>query len=275
MRYAVILLLGSITVTIAAGADSAGCGVSRGLYDGWLASGKRAPVHASRADALMDNAPSATAPEPGRRQDIGREYQAFFQCLSDSSEHDNKPALLAHCKQVEGDRIALLACRTAVYLKSSRADVKEFLDALPAGKKGAETIWDLAEIAGPAGSQSASIFLPKGPAYKLIDELFLLVLDDRDTAAAKYFNIAAFATGEGARHMDEQMKLLLREAPAVVVKKWMVLRQYQPRLKKLLADMSASLPPVEMLRVRKGVAAFCANDNPDCPEIVKLFGKAE
>jgi hypothetical protein len=275
MRYAVILLLGLATLTTAAGADSAGCGVSKGLYDGWLASGKRAPAQATKADALIDSAPSVTAPEHGRRQDIGREYQAFFQCLSDSSEHENKAALLAHCKQVEGDRLALLACRTAVYLKSSRADAKEFLDSLPAGKKGAETIWDLAEIAGPAGAQSASIFLPRGPAYKLLDELFLLVLDDRDTAAAKYFNIAAFATGEGARHIDEQMKLLLREAPAVVVKKWMVLRQYQPRLKKLLADMSASLPPAEMQKMRKGLAAFCSNDNPDCPEIVKLFGKAE
>jgi hypothetical protein len=103
----------------------------------------------------------------------------------------------------------------------------------------------------------------------------LLVLDDRESAAAKYFNIAANAPAEGSRHVDDQIKMLLRESPSVVVKKWVVLRQYQPKLKKVLADMTASLPKAELQKMRQGLNAFCSKDNPDCPEIVKLFGRPD
>ena len=275
MRNAASLVVpGLLAVTMAAGADSGNCGVSKGLYEGWLAMTKHVSSRIARPDALLASGPTA-APEPEKRQSIGQEYQAFFSCLSDTAEHQDKEAVQARCKQVEGDRPAWLACRTAAYLKGGRIDNKEFLDALPAGKKGAEVIWDLAEIAGSPQEKPATLFLPSGPAYKLIDELFLLVLDDRETAAAKYFNIAADAAGDGARHMDDQMKVLLRESPALVVKRWMILRQYQPKLKKLLGEMSASLPPAEILKMRKGLAAFCSKDNPDCPEIIKLFGRSE
>jgi hypothetical protein len=54
-----------------------------------------------------------------------------------------------------------------------------------------------------------------------------------------------------------------------------VFRQYQPKLKKVLADMATGLPAAEMQKVRKGFGAFCSKDNPDCPEIVRLFGKPE
>jgi hypothetical protein len=245
----------------AAAGESESCSISKGLYDNWLALGKNPSARSARTDALVAGAPSA-APEPEKRQAITREYQAYFQCLSQAAEREDKESLQARCKQSEGDRIGHLVCRTTLYLKGERTGGKEFLDAVPAGKRGAEMVWDLAEISGPS-------------ATKLIDELFLLVLDDRETAAAKYFNLAASATGAGAPHVDEQVKLLLRESPAVVVKRWMVLRQYQPMLKKLIADMSASLPPAEMQRLRKGLAVFCAKDNPDCPEIVKVFGRLE
>jgi hypothetical protein len=83
------------------------------------------------------------------------------------------------------------------------------------------------------------------------------------------------ATGDAGRHIDEQIKLLIRESPAVMVKRWVVFRQYQPKLKKVLADMATGLPAADMQKVRKGFGAFCSKDNPDCPEIVRLFGKPE
>jgi hypothetical protein len=75
--------------------------------------------------------------------------------------------------------------------------------------------------------------------------------------------------GGGATHVDGQIKILLREAPAVVVKQWVVLRQHQPRLKKLLSELG----PAEMKTLRQGIANFCSADNLDCPEIFKTFGR--
>ena len=107
-------------------------------------------------------------------------------------------------------------------------------------------IWDLEAIAVPGSKDPPPpIFLPYGPAYRLIDELFLLVLDGRDNATAKYFTIAANASETGASHTDSQIQLLLREAPAEVVKEWPVLRQYRPRLKKLVTEMANTLSRAE------------------------------
>ena len=165
----------------------------------------------------------------------------------------------------------------ALYIKTGRTGAKELIDVLPAGKTGPDMIWDLEAIAGAGAKQDRipAIFLPKGPAYSIVDELFVLVLDDRDTAAAKYFHIAGAASGPGARYVDKQIKILLREAPAVVVKHWEVVRQYQPRVKMLLAELAAELPAADMKKLRQGIAGFCKKDNLDCPEILKVFGRPE
>src|SRR5437868_817080 len=148
MRHAASLVVLGLTLNvIAAGADSADCGVSKGLYEGWQALVRPASTHKAGAAALMENAPNAVSGAE-KLQEIAREYQAFFRCLSDTAARQEKDAVLARCRQVEGDRIATLACRTAAYLKSGRTDGKDFLDALPATKKGAEAIWDLDAIAG-------------------------------------------------------------------------------------------------------------------------------
>ena len=106
----------------------------------------------------------------------------------------------------------------------------------------------------------------------MIDEVFVLALDDRDTAFSKYFHIAGAASGAGSAHVDGQIKVLLRESPMLVVKQWPVLRQYQPMLKKILADLSREVGASEMNKVRRGIASFCGKDNLDCPEIDKFFG---
>jgi hypothetical protein len=274
VKYAVrVTFLGLLAAATAAAGDSAGCSISRGLYDAWLALPRLSPAYSNAGGALAASAPSATQ-EPEKRQTITREYRSYIQCLSEAQDQEVGQDW---CKPAAGDRLAYLVCRASLYLKSGRTSAREFIDAFPGGKKGAELIWDLGQIAGSdeVKSVTPSVFLPEGPVYKLIDELFLLVLDDRESAAAKYFNIAGSASGDGARHMDEQMKLLLRESPNVVVRRWPVLRQYQPKLKKLLNEMSASLPPADMQKMRLGLASFCSKDNPDCPEITKLFGRLE
>jgi hypothetical protein len=275
MRHAVCLVgLGLIFNILAAGADSTGCAASKGLYEDWLGTAKAVPRRTAGAKELIDNAPSGGS-EPEKQQAAARKYQAFFVCLSDAVEHQTEEAVMELCRQAGEDRIASLVCHVAVYLMSGRTDRKEFLDALPSGKRGGEVIWDLDAIGGGRKEDAAPVFSPNGPAYKLMDELFLLVLDAEETAAAKYMSFAALASGDASRHMDEQMKLLIRESPAVIVKRWMVFRQYQPKLKRLLAEMSANLPAAEIQKLRRGLGAFCAKDNPDCPEIVRLFGKPE
>jgi hypothetical protein len=265
------MILGLLLVTAAAAADVAGCSVQKGLYDAWLTEARRAAPRKGLKDSLLRT--SSTEPDLERQKNIGLAYQAFFQCVSDEAGRQDDKALQSSCDEAAGDRLASLVCQSVVYVKNGRTASKEFVDSFPAGKKGADMVWDLEAIAG-AGQERPrhpAIFLPNGPAYKLIDELFVLVLDDKDNAVAKYFNIAASATEAGARHTDEQIKILLRESPAVIVKEWAVLRQYQAKLKKALSE----IPPAELRKTRQGVAGFCTKDNLDCPEILKVFGRPE
>jgi hypothetical protein len=274
IRVAVAVFLGFLGVTAATGEEVAGCGVRKGLYDEWALSKKSLPPGSGK-EALLASA-NRSVDEPDERRGVRETYQAFFQCLSDTAERQGNEALQAVCNEAAGDRLASMVCRTVLYIKGGRTGVKDFVDALPSGKRGADLIWDLEAIAVPGPKDPPpSIFLPNGPAYRLIDELFLLVLDGRDNATAKYFTIAADASEQGASHTDSQIQLLLREAPAVVVKEWPVLRQYQPLLRKLVKEMSNTLSRAEMLQIRQGVTAFCTKDNLDCPEIMKLMGRAE
>ena len=272
-RAVVILLLGSLPAAAAA-AEAAACSVRKGLYDEWLSSEKRVGGLRTALKGALVSGSAAPAPDEAKQETIGQQYRAFFQCISDASEQADATALQSSCKDAADDMVASLVCQTVLYLKGGRMESKEFVEALP-GKKGAELVWELDTIAAtaPDKTPAPAIFLPKGPAYKLLDELFLLVLDGKAGAAGKYLAIAAAASGDAVRHTDDQFKVLLREAPAVVVQEWPLLRQYQPRLKKLMAELGSSLTAAEMQQMRRGLAAFCTKDNLDCPEILKVLGR--
>jgi hypothetical protein len=135
-------------------------------------------------------------------------------------------------------------------------------------------IWELKAIAEAGGKPDRLPKLfPKGPAYQIVDELFVMVLDDQNAAAMKYFHIVGAASGPDERYVDSQIKLLLRESPAMVVKQWEFLRQYQPKVRKLMAELAAELPGSEIKKLREGVAGFCTKGNLDCPEIFKVIGR--
>ncbi len=246
-------IVGLLLVGAAAGADGPACGVQKGLYNEWL----RVPKTPNRGRALI--APGANA---ARQAAIVREYENFFRGLSKAAGEDDPEALQSCCVDAAGDPLASLTCRGAAYLKGQRAANNEFLDAFPAGRRGAQMIWDLETIAADQ-------------AYKLLDELFLLVLDGRETAASKYFNLLETASGAGERRMEGQIKVLLQESPAVVVKEWEVLRKHQPKLKQIVSEMAAGLPESVLQKIRRDLVAFCPADNLDCPEIRKVFGLAE
>src|SRR5262249_56333256 len=107
---------------------------------------------------------------------IAGEYEQVFQRLSKVAEQPDAEALQSCCADAAADPLASLVCRRAAYLKTGRTANKEFLEVFPAGKRGAQMIWDLETIAA-------------NQAYSLIDELFVLVLDGHETAASKYFNL--------------------------------------------------------------------------------------
>lgn len=264
-----LVFLGLLMAVASAAAGPAACAVQKGLYDDWLALSKRAG--SPRRVLKLVGAPTPAAPDPEKEKKIAEEYGAFFQCLSGAAAQKDEKTAPSFCEEASADRLAAVVCGTVAYVKDGRAASKDFVDALPTGKKGAEMIWDLETIAASGQKTPAPIFLPKGPAYKIIDELFVLVLDDKDGAVSKYFNIAASASDAGARHIDDQIKVFLMESPAVVVKEWAVVRQSLPRIKKLLAGM----PPADIRKLRQGIAGFCAKDNLDCPEILKTFGRPE
>lgn len=239
----------------AIGADATACGIRKGLYNEWGVLAK--PPARVQAQNL-----SAASADEAKRSAIVREYAEFFQRLSKIAEQNEGDSLDACCADAAGDPLASLVCRSAVYRLGERTGSREFLDAFPTGKRGAQMIWDLETIAADQ-------------AYRLIDELFVLVLDGHETAASKYFNILAGAPQRGERHMHSQVKVLLRESPALVVKTWEILRRYQPRLKQVLAEMVADLPKPVLNKMRSNLAGFCPADNLDCPEILKLFGRPE
>src|SRR6185369_3140399 len=125
MKRAVgVVVLALSCIGFAAGADSAGCGVSKGLYEEWLGTAK--PSSHRGGGALVEG--GSVVPEPERRKAIAKEYQNFFRCLSATVEQKDGNAVLERCREVESDRPAWLACRTAAYLKSGRANGREFLD---------------------------------------------------------------------------------------------------------------------------------------------------
>jgi hypothetical protein len=273
MRRLPFFAIALLVASAAHAADAANCGVRKGLYDAWLSVAKLTTNHTPILGSLVPHGQSVS--DPSSLEGIDSEYRNYFQCLSDVPLPADDDGGRSLCKDAGVDRLAAMVCQTALYLKTGRTGSKEFLDSLPANKKSAEMVWDLQSISDPvaAGNRYPTIFQPDGPAYKIVDESFVLVLDDKETAAAKYFHIVANATGAAASHVDGQIKIMLREAPAVVVKQWSVLRQHQPKLKKLLSELSAELGPAEMKKLRQGIVGFCSNDNLDCPEILKTFGR--
>jgi len=270
-RVAVIgLLLGAA----AHAAEPKGCEVHKGLYDSWLSLAKRG-TRSGPIGALLGA--SRSTPRQDSAQDIYNEYRNFFQCLSDTTVPGDEESGRSVCKEAAADRIGALACQVMLYVKTGRTAGKELLDALPASKKGAEIIWDLDAIAaaGVEDNRFPTFFAPKGPAFKIIDEVFMLALDNRETAMAKYFHIVGAASGAGAQYTDSQIKILLRESPALMVEHWAVIRQYQPVLKKVMAELSRELSGQELKKVRQGIAGVCNKDNLDCPEIQRFFDLPE
>lgn len=267
MRRAIrVLTAGIVLSALSIGADDGRCRLGKGLYEDRLAIVlKQGPAGGPASGSLLP--PGSTTPE-GRLAAIDDQYRQFLGELSAAVERQDKDAVRACCDQAASDRAGGLFCKLSLYLTGGRTDSVTFLDGFPNSRKETAVLWDLDRI---SGSRGKTAYPPKGPSYLLIDELFLLVMDERDTAIAKYFNLATHSGGDAASYMDRQIRSLLKEAPSVVVNQWLLLRRYRATLKPAAQSLISSSSPAEMQKLVKTVQAFCGKENPDCPDILKLY----
>jgi hypothetical protein len=246
--------------------DPGRCQLSKGLYEDRLTLvQKQGPADSPATGALL--APGSTG-SANRLSTIDDEYRLFFAEIASATQSNDSATLKSCCDHAANDRAGALVCRLSLYLDGGRKDSSLFLEQFPSTRKEYTMLLDLNSLAGGAGT---NLFPPKGPGYRLIDELFLLVMDQRDIAITRYFNLAAQATGDEAAYMDGQIRVFLKEAPAVVVNQWLVLRRYRPKLKSAAQAVIASSTPAQMQGLVKAVRSFCDKSNPDCPDILKLY----
>src|SRR5438270_2421439 len=124
-----LTLIGLLVAFAANAADVTGCSVRKGLYEPWLSPAHRATHSTPNSGALVASA--QPGPDPSSAQEIGNEYQTFFQCLSDVAIPAGEADGSSLCKAAGPDRIATLACQVAVYIKTGRTSPKELIDVLP------------------------------------------------------------------------------------------------------------------------------------------------
>jgi hypothetical protein len=248
------------------GAETGACRLSKGMYNDWLAARVK-PGLSGQAFREQTGTPS---PAPEKIEGFEQEYRRYVAELSDAMARKDAEAVRACCEEAAGDRAGALICRLAAYLTGARADSATFLKGFPGGKDGIAMVWDLDSLTGTAGK---TMFPPRGPSYRLIDELFLLALDERGEAIDRYFHLWANGSGDSVHYMDGQVRILLMQAPAVVVNQWMLLRRYRPRLNSVLEDARKTTSPAEMEKATRAVRGFCSKGNPDCQEILKMYTK--
>jgi hypothetical protein len=268
MRSAIgVLTAGIVLPALLLSADAARCRLGKGLYEDRLAIvQKQGPAEGPVAGALLP--PGSNTPG-GKLAAIDEQYRQFLEELSAAAARQDKDAVKACCDQAGSDRAGALFCQLSLYLSGGRTDSAAFLENFPSSRKETTLLWDLDGISGSLGKTA---YPPWGPGYRLIDELFLLVMDERDAAMVKYFNLASHASGGAATYMDGQIRTFLKEAPSAVVNQWLVLRHYRPKLKSAAQALIASSTPLEMMKLVKTVQALCDKGNPDCPDILKLYG---
>ena len=259
---------GALLSALLFGGDATSCRLGKSLYDYRVAIEKQVQAERPATGALL--APGTVALAPASKlAAIDAEYRRFLAELAHAKVSKNGTALQECCNEASSDRAGALFCQLDTYLNSRRTDINAFLKAFPSSKKDISMLWTLGAIAADEGT---SMFPPRGPSYELIDELFLLVLDGHEQAISKYFNLSAHATAEKARYMDDQIKLFLHESQFVVVDQWALLRRYKPKLTSVFQMIVSECSHAEMQKIARAVEKLCEKDNPDCHEILKLYG---
>jgi hypothetical protein len=271
MRFTVAIqtvVAGAFLSALLFGADATPCQLGKGFYNERLAIEKQVRAEGPATGALIARGTASLAPA-SKLAAIDEHYRQFLFELSRARENKDRPAIQACCDDASSDRAGAIFCQLVTYVNSRRTESDAFLKVFPSSKKDVSMLWTLDAI---AAGQGKSMFPPRGPSYTLIDELFLLVLDEHDEAISKYFNLSANATAEQARYMDDQIKLFLRESQFVVVDRWPLLRRYRPKLTSVFQTITSESSRAEMQRIVRAARMFCEKDIPYRQEILRLYG---
>ncbi len=260
-----VLATAALWAAVATAADPARCRLRSGLYEQRLALAA-APQPAANGGASTDGPAAEMA-------GVVREYGDFFQALSAAMGSADPNEASACCAEAANDRVGAMSCNLVMYLAGGRADPRTFLASFPSAKKDATILWDMDSIVAATGDPALKVFQPKGPSFRFIDELFLLMLDGNEEAIAKYFALATASAGETSRYMDEKLVVLLRESPATLVSNWFALRRYRTKFKGVVQSFIAAAKPPEIQQFVRTVRALCREDDPDCQEILRMFPK--
>src|SRR5437870_3537080 len=117
-----VFFLALVSASAAMAAGAAPCAVRKGLYENWLAFAKHvSPRTGAAQEALVAPGTASRGDiEAPKQTDIGGEYNAFFQCLSNLAEQQTGGEAVESCCQEAGaDPVAALVCRMTAYLKGS------------------------------------------------------------------------------------------------------------------------------------------------------------
>ncbi len=265
------MLIPAVALAVAAGGlgilgQPAGCDLRQGAYEEWIAT--KPSGSNGRAKPALPKA------EASKREEIERTYISFVRALSEA--YGNPAALESCCAAASADRLGALSCSFATYLARGRTGSAAFVTSLPAGPHELGVLWELDTVfsaAAAAGAEVPGAFGSKRPSERVIEELFLLVLDSNEAAITKFFNIATALPADEARLVDTRIELMFREAPSVLVTNWFLLRRYKPKLRAVSRAMLARAGAADRARISKGVEAFCGSKtDPDCQEILRMIG---
>ncbi len=246
---------------LGAAAQPAGCDLRPGTYEEWVAAKPRAVKDAA-----------ATADSDGHAPN--RPYDGFFRALANAEVEP--AALQACCAAAAPDRVGALSCSFTAYIARGRVDSSGFLTAFPATAGEVSLLWDLDALvaaAAEAGVPMPEVFRAKKPSERLIEELFLLVLDDKEDAVARFFTMASAAPESAAPVVDSRIELMLREAPAVLVTNWLAVRKHRRKLQAVARSMRSRISAEERASLASRIEVFCGSrTDPYCREILSLVG---
>jgi hypothetical protein len=204
-----------------------------------------------------------------QKRDIDKQYFEYMSAVSQAASQE-KPEGVQACCSAPPDPIAHQICILGAYMQGHRKDSAAFVKGVPADKESAAALWALDEIAyanGDQGNQSALPFGPEGPVNQYLKELFRLVIRGNNEAIKKYLGLYAFADGEYAEAMEDQLETLILDHPKVVLSNWRLIKTYNRALSDLRETMSAEKKQQASSRIQKE----CAPEGQECTEVLALL----
>ncbi|MCK5242423.1 hypothetical protein KAR34_08220 [bacterium] len=201
---------------------------------------------------------------------IDRKYYWFMRSLCEAYDINNTKFINECCKETGFDPIAVQICNQAAYL-TGRKNPEVFIAAFPANSDEFAVFWMQDEIAFSRQSDLGmrtlpELYLPNGPVYKNIDELFLLVKENNKKAVEKYFGLLVFADGCYAEYVCDQVKDLFLNYPKIVLANW-----EEIKANKALVRSSAYFSAEDIRKIEHNFKSISQEENRKFEEILSVF----